>query len=96
MKRPGLLGTLFYIVAFGAPMAAALFRVWVNQDAVQIGYELSTAAQKKRELGETIRQLEVELAAERAPGRLMPLAASLGLEPAPPEMIFGPGGRRGP
>jgi hypothetical protein len=89
------LGAMLLAIAFGSPMAAALFRVWVNQDAVQVGYALSAQAQKKRELGDQIRQLEVEIAAERAPGRLLQLAAKLGMVPVPPERLFG-GGRRGP
>lgn len=79
-------------LAFAAPVAAALFRVWVNQDAVQMGYALGAEASKRRELTETIEKLEVELAAERSPERLMQLARKLGLSAAPPERIFGSAG----
>lgn len=81
-------GALF-AVAVSTPLAAGLFRVWVNQDAVQIGYELSAEAERRRQLGALTEKLEVELAAERSPERLVRLARQLGLSAPPPERLFG-------
>ena len=101
VQRPlgGWHGVLF-VVALLVPLAAGLFRVWVNQDAVQIGYALSHEAKRRQATQELIQKLEVELAAQRSPERLRRLAQGLGLEAPPPERIFGgtesDGGRHGP
>lgn len=65
----------------GAPVAAALFKVWVYQDAVQLGYRLSEREEERKRLRNEVRQLEIELAAERSPPRLSALAKALGLVP---------------
>ena len=76
-------------MAVCAPLGAGLVRVWVNQDVVQIGYELSAEAERRRKLEALSEQLEVELAAERSPERLVRLARELGLSAPPPERLFG-------
>lgn len=92
---PGLLAKLLFVVALIVPVAAGLFRVWVNQDAIQIGYELSREAKRRQRLQAASQALEVELAAERSPARLKRLATRLGLKPPPPERIFGAGAQGG-
>jgi len=87
-----LLAGLFLALSAAMPVGAALLRVWVNQDAVQSGYELSNEAKERRELRETARKLEVELAAERSPERLRRLAQQLGLTPPTPSQIVDVGG----
>lgn len=62
-------------------VGAALFRVWVYQDAVQLGYRLSEREDELRQLRNDARQLEIELAAERSPAHLSELARSLNLVP---------------
>ena len=76
------LNILLIVVGLLAPGGAGLFRVWVNQDAVQIGYDLSEETRRARNLAEHVRQLEIEMAAGRAPQRLSILAMHLGLAPA--------------
>ena len=63
-------------------VGAALFRVWVYQDAVQLGYRLSEREDELRQLRNDTRQLEIELAAERSPAHLGELARALNLAPA--------------
>lgn len=79
---------VFIALVAGAPVAAGLFRVWVHHDAVQKGYDLSEEGGRRRELRREEQQLEVELAAERAPDRLVRLARQLGLGPPHPEQIL--------
>lgn len=67
--------------SIGAPVTAGLFKVWVYQDAVQLGYRLSEREEERKRLRNEVRQLEVELAAERSPPRLSALAKTLGLVP---------------
>ncbi len=68
-------------VTIAAPVGAALFRVWVHQEAVCLGYELSAKEDQRRKVRNELRQLEVELAAEKTPSRLSDLARTHGLEP---------------
>jgi cell division protein FtsL len=85
--RPGLISRLVLIAALSAPVAAALFRVWVNQDAVQVGYSLSEATIERRRLLATLRELEVEFAMQSSPEQLERLARPLGLNRASPNQI---------
>ncbi len=77
------------VAALAAPVGAALFKVWVSQDTVQVGYRLSEREEERRRLRNELRQLEIELAAERSPARLGDLAHNLGLEPPAPQQIVG-------
>lgn len=88
MNRRALLVVL-YAAAVVGPVAAGLFRVWVHQDAVQLGYRLSEQEGRRRELVELVKQLQVELAAERSPERLMRMAQSLGFKPPHPKQVVG-------
>jgi cell division protein FtsL len=77
------------------PVVAGLFKVWVYQDAIQLGYRLSEREEERRRLRNDVRQLELELASERAPARLLQLATRLGLAAPTPAQIFDAGeGRR--
>ncbi len=82
-------------IVFIVFVLAALFRVWVYQDAVQLGYRLSEREEERRRLRNEVRQLEVELAAERSPARLKDAARSLGLVPPDARQVLAPSlGRR--
>lgn len=72
-----------------SPLFASLFRVWVHQDAVQLGYALSEQTREQRRLDDELKKLEVEWAAERAPDRLKVLASRLGMAPASPSQLLG-------
>jgi hypothetical protein len=87
--RPGVVAMLLFAVAMASPAAAGLFRVWVNQDAVQIGYALSAEATRRKRVADAAQKLEVELAAERSPERLERLARRLGMGPPGPGRVFG-------
>lgn len=76
-------------LALVLPVTAGLFRVWVHQDALQLGYRLSEREQARRALRNVERQLEVELAAERAPANLLALAQRLKLVPPTPQQLAG-------
>lgn len=80
MSGARLTAALALGLTVGAPVGAALFKVWVYQDAVQLGYRLSEREEERKRLRNELRQLEVELAAERSPARLSQLARALGLE----------------
>ena len=100
-SRVGLVPMALFAITVTAPVAAGLFRVWVNQDAVQIGYALSEEASRQRRVADMTQKLELELAAARSPERLASLARKLGLSAPPAERMFGPprdnpGGARGP
>jgi hypothetical protein len=78
---------VFFVWMAAMPVSAGLFRVWVHQDAVQMGYSLSSQEHRREGLRATERELEVELAAARSPVRLKQLAANLGLKaPAPGQL----------
>jgi len=95
LKRPGLISGAIFAAAMLFPVAAGLFRVWVNQDAVHVGYALSEQTKRRDDLRALIRELEVELAAERSPERLMRLANKLGLKPPTSDKTFGAASRKG-
>jgi cell division protein FtsL len=81
MSEPRWIWAVLLAVTVAAPVSAALFRVWVHQDAVRLGYELSAKEEQRRKVRNELRQLEVELATEKTPSRLSDLARTLGLEP---------------
>ncbi|MDP7038683.1 MAG: hypothetical protein QGI45_05955 [Myxococcota bacterium] len=67
-------------VALVLLVGAGLFRIWVYQDVLQIGYQLSAAQQGSSRLQANLKQLELELAAEKTPKKLIGLADALGLQ----------------
>ena len=89
MTAFGLLSRLLLIAATVTPVSACLFRVWVHQESVRLGYQLSVEERKGRQLEELVKQLELELAAERSPAHLMQLARSLSLRPPEPTQVVG-------
>jgi hypothetical protein len=80
---------LVLVAAAVTPVSACLFRVWVHQESVRLGYQLSTEERRSGELSQLERQLELELAAERSPARLVQLAKTLGLRPPAPTQVVG-------
>ena len=66
-------------VALVLLVGAGLFRIWVYQDVLQIGYQLSAAQQRSNKRQTNLKQLELELAAEKTPKKLIGLADALGL-----------------
>ena len=79
----------FGILAFVCLVGAGLFRVWVFQDVIQLGYQLSVAEKKSHKLVGRIEKLRVELAAEHAPSRLETAARRLELMRPNPRNIVG-------
>ncbi len=83
-----LLMRLILVAATVTPVSACLFRVWVHQESVRLGYQLSTEERRGNELAHLERQLALELAAERSPTHLVQLAKQLGLRaPAPTQVV---------
>jgi hypothetical protein len=80
---------LSYALMATLPMSVGLFRVWVHQDAVQMGYALSAEEHRREALRASAHELEVELAASRSPARLASLAGKLGLKPPAPGQLVG-------
>ena len=74
-----------------------MFRVWVYQDAVQLGYKLSVEEKRRQTLHRRVREYRLELASERSPARLEWFARQLKLVRPTAEDIFGigSGGRHG-
>jgi hypothetical protein len=81
MLKKSVCSLAVFLGMFGLPTTAALFRIYVHQDAVQLGYALSAAERQRDVLHGQLQRLEVELAAVRSPGHLAKLASSLGLRP---------------
>lgn len=81
MKKLLSSSLVFYMVIVGLPTTAALFRIFVHQEAVHLGYALSQAELQQRTLSARARELEVEVAAARSPARLVTMARALGLRP---------------
>lgn len=80
--------TILLIVA-ALPMASALFRVWVYQDTVRLGYALSAQQQNREVLLARLHELEVEYGAARSPARLVRMAQKLGLQAPQPGQLVG-------
>ena len=78
---------LGYVLVTLPVVGAGLFRVWLHHDVVALGYELSRAERARYRLQDELRQLEVELAAERSPARLEARAVALGLEAPKAEQL---------
>lgn len=76
-----MIGRVFFIVALLCPLGAGLFRVWVYQDAVQSGYELSAEVRRQERLRNELKSFRVELAVLKSPERLHRYAEQLGLRP---------------
>jgi len=77
-----------YGLALAMPVTAGIFRVWVRQDAVRLGYQLSVEERERGRLQDLVRQLEIERAAERSPEHLLQWAAKLGLQPSTSQQIL--------
>lgn len=89
MTAGSLLMRLVFVAATVTPVSACLFRVWVHQESVRLGYQLSAEERRAGDLSQLERQLELELAAERSPARLVQLAKTLGLKPPAPTQVIG-------
>lgn len=85
----------FYGLIATVVAASGLARVWVHQDAVQLGYQISNEEQRRTQLRETVHNLEVEWSAQRSPARLTHLAAQLGLAAPEPSQVMGVHGSTG-
>ena len=85
----GIIGRLVCALAIVSPLMAGLFVVHVHQDGVQLGYKLMQEEKRHRELVGTLKELEVELAAECSPYRIEELAHRLGLTRPENSQIIG-------
>ena len=85
-----LIKYLLFMLAIATPVAAGLFCVWVNQDSVQIGYELSEQTKRKTKLLALKKKLELELSTERSPKNLTSLSQKHGLHAPLPQNVLGP------
>jgi hypothetical protein len=94
MSAGTLLMRLVLVAATVTPVSACLFRVWVHQESVRLGYQLSAEERRGTELAQLEKQLELELAAERSPTRLVQLAKQLGLKAPAPTQVIGKNAKR--
>jgi cell division protein FtsL len=77
-------GGLVAAVAVGC----ALFYVWTRLQVVSWGYKISRSTARQAELRQTNRELRIEAASLRSPGRIETIARRrLGLEFARPDQI---------
>ena len=76
------------ILAVAMLVSAALWRVWVHQGTVQLGYQLSQEEARRADLRERLRAIEIEWASENSPLRLEKRAAELGLVPPQANQIL--------
>ncbi len=79
---------VLFMLCLLALLGAGLFRVWVNQDAVQMGYELSAEARRSYRLRNEIKKFRVELAVLKSPERLNAYAAKIGLRAPTSAQIY--------
>ncbi|MEK7704131.1 MAG: hypothetical protein AAB426_04170 [Myxococcota bacterium] len=77
---PAMLRYMLFCLALAVPpVTGAMFRIWVHQEAVQLGYALSEQEKERQRLDALERQLEVERAALLSPDNMQRLARELGL-----------------
>lgn len=81
--------TLITAVVLMAPVSVGLFRVWVHQDVVQLGYKLSKAEKERRKAFAKFEELQVEHAAAKSPARLHQMAEELQLRQPAATAVFG-------
>ena len=63
------------------PVLGGLWRVWVYQDAVRLGYHLSEAIKERDQLDARYRELQVQRAAVLSPANIKRMASTLGMKP---------------
>ena len=81
--------TLFLLLSLAAlPTMAGLWRIWVYQDIVQLGYKLTTERQRLAELATATHTLELELATLKAPARLHELAVKFNMRAPLPNDLW--------
>ena len=71
--------TLITVGVLLAPATVGTFRVWVHQDVIQMGYQLSVAEKERRQFIADLEELQVEVAAAKSPDRLERMAKDLNL-----------------
>lgn len=81
----GVIALMAVIAALCTTLAIA--RVRARHELVSLGYDLSRAGEKVRELREVRRKLEVERATLANPERIRALATELGMVPVPADQI---------
>jgi cell division protein FtsL len=80
--RTIVVGSFIVTIAVGC----ALFYVWTRLQVVTWGYKLARATQRQAQLRQTNRELRIEAASLRSPGRIETIARQeLGLEFSKPE-----------
>ena len=88
-RSRGFARVAFLLCVAAMPVASAMFRIWVSQDTVRLGYALSVQQQAREVLLARLHELEVEQAAARTPARLVQVAQKLGLQPPQPGQLVG-------
>jgi hypothetical protein len=89
MKIHPLGWLLYYMCITAMPVGAALWRVKVHHGIVQMGYVMSQEEQKRSELRQRLKALEVELATVKSPAHLSKWAQKLKLSPPQPTQFLG-------
>jgi len=80
---------LYIFVLALLPSVAALGRVYVRQDCLALGYQLSVQQQRRDALRAEVRKAELERARGRAPAALAQMAQRLHLGPPRPDQNVG-------
>ena len=82
---------LWFVAIALAPTGSALWRVWVRQQTVSLGYQLHQAEQRGEALRAELQKVEVARAAGRTPQRVAAMARTLGMAPpSTPQLIACP------
>lgn len=84
-----LRAALFIAVLAIVPSAASLARVYVRQDCLAQGYQLSVQQQRRDTLRAQLRRAELERARGRGPAALTQMARALKLGPPRPGQNLG-------
>ncbi|PLX98671.1 MAG: cell division protein FtsL [Desulfuromonas sp.] len=86
LQRPRLFPLIAFVVVL---MVVSLFFVWSRLEMVNLEYEISTYEVRLRSLQQESRQLKLEAASLRNPGRIERMARTrLGLRMPTPEQVI--------
>ena len=84
-----LLGLVLSALILVSPVMSGLFRVWVHQDVIRLGYELSVAERERQKLVAEFEQLQIEFATAKSPDRLVKAATELGMKRPTSKAVVG-------
>jgi cell division protein FtsL len=81
-SQKGMRNLISMVLFLCMSVCIAFFHVWIRVEVVRVGYEISSADQRRRELRQSHEWLKIMIASLRSPERIELIARSkLGLRP---------------